>query len=60
MSWLNANEYVVMETTVRDRVEELRATIDPPVARAEAREEPRREVRACPFRPRHLAASLPG
>ena len=58
MSWLNANEYVLMEATVRDRVEDLRSTVDPPVARAETCEEPRRERRACPWRPR-LAASLP-
>jgi hypothetical protein len=28
MSWLNASEYFVMETAVRDRVDDLRSTVD--------------------------------
>jgi hypothetical protein len=35
MSWLNANEYFVMETAVRDRVDDLRSTLDVVLAGAD-------------------------
>jgi hypothetical protein len=60
MSWLNANEYALMEAAARDRVEDLRAAVDAPITRAETCEERPRDPRACPYRPGQLAPCLPG
>jgi hypothetical protein len=59
MSWFNANEYALMVATARDRVEDLRATVDAPITHAETREERPRDTRACPYRPGQLAPCLP-
>jgi hypothetical protein len=62
MSWLNAHESYVMETITRDRVEELRSTLDIATeyehdgARADARPDPRpRSTARVVFCPQALA-----
>jgi hypothetical protein len=35
MSWLNASDYLAMEVTARDRIEDLRAAADPRLDRDE-------------------------
>jgi hypothetical protein len=60
MSWLNANEYALMEAAARDRVEDLRATVAAPITRAETGEERPRDTRVRPYRPGQLAPCLPG
>jgi hypothetical protein len=62
MSWLNATEYAVMETAVRDRVEDLRAAADTHVSstdRAEVSPSATRTIRPCPFRTQDLAPCSP-
>jgi hypothetical protein len=63
MSWLNANEYALMEVTVRERVDELHATVDQGVTLSTSSDDPAPQARVfgqCPFRPRALASGLPG
>jgi hypothetical protein len=40
MSWLNANEYFLMEMIARERVEELGSAVDLTPAKAEASDPP--------------------
>jgi hypothetical protein len=57
---LNANEYAVMETAVRDRVEDLRAAVDTRVSQTEppaASPSSTRTIRPCPLHERDLACS---
>jgi hypothetical protein len=62
MSWLNATEYAVMETAIRDRVEDLRAAVDTHVSSTEqpdAVPSATRTIRFCPFGTRELAPCSP-
>jgi hypothetical protein len=45
MSWLDANEVFLMEVVSRDRVDDLRSTIDVSTESADAAHEPPRGVR---------------
>jgi len=60
MSWLNANEVFLMEAAVRDRVDDLRSSIDLAIASVDGAGETSRDVpEADRARPELSAVGLP-